>query len=115
MAKADRRVGNMDGAVALPRSNGELVFNAPWEGRAFGLAVSLSDSGRYPWPEFSDRLAREIATDAEGSPDRYYEHWLAAFEALMLEHGLLAREELDGRTAEYQSGERDDDDHDHDN
>jgi nitrile hydratase accessory protein len=111
MAQADRRIGNMEGAAALPRSNGELVFQAPWEGRAFGLAVSLYDSGRYPWTDFSARLVAEIAADAEGSPEHYYEHWLAAFERLMLDQGVLSRDELDARTAEYETGLRDDDDH----
>ncbi|MFI5266543.1 MAG: nitrile hydratase accessory protein [Chloroflexota bacterium] len=109
MAGADRRIGSMEGAAALPRSNGELVFQAPWEGRAFGLAVSLYDSGRYPWSDFSGRLVTEIAADAKGSPERYYEHWLAAFERLMLDQGVLSRDELDARTAEYESGQRDDD------
>ena len=110
MAQADQRIGNMEGAAALPRSNGELVFQAPWEGRAFGLAVSLYDSGRYPWSDFSARLATEIAAGAGGSPERYYEHWLAAFERLMLDQGLLSTDELEARIAEYESGQRDHDD-----
>ena len=28
-----------------PRANGELVFEAPWESRAFGVAVALHESG----------------------------------------------------------------------
>lgn len=32
----------MSGAAALPRRNGELVFEAPWQGRAFGLALALA-------------------------------------------------------------------------
>ena len=39
---ADRLIANMEGSAALPRKNGELVFEAPWEGRAFGIAVALS-------------------------------------------------------------------------
>jgi nitrile hydratase accessory protein len=108
---ADQRIGNMEGAAALPRSNGELVFQDPWEGRAFGLAVSLFDAGRYPWSRFSDGLSKELATDPEGSPDHYYEHWLATFEQLVLEQGLLDPAELDSRTAEYASGEREDHEH----
>lgn len=110
-SQADRRIGSMDGPAALPRSNGELVFQAPWEGRAFGLAVSLYDSGRYPWPEFRDRLVKEIAADSDSATSRYYEHWLAAFERLVLDQGVISRAELEIRTAEYQSGQRDDDDH----
>ena len=33
-------VAFMEGVAALPRDNGELVFAAPWEGRAFALAVA---------------------------------------------------------------------------
>ncbi len=51
----------MEGDVALPRSNGELVFNAPWEGRAFGFAFALKDGGLYQWEGFRDRLITEIA------------------------------------------------------
>ena len=41
MAAPDPRISTMDEQVALPRKNGELVFEAPWEARAFGLAVAL--------------------------------------------------------------------------
>ena len=37
----------MEGDVALPRPNGELVFSTPWEGRAFGIAVALKNAGLY--------------------------------------------------------------------
>ena len=30
------------GPAAPPRDNGELVFAAPWESRAFGLALALN-------------------------------------------------------------------------
>ena len=109
---ADRLISNMEGDVALPRSNGELVFEAPWEGRAFGIAVVLSDEGRYAWREFRDRLVAEIASEkaAEGSPP-YYEQWLASLERLAVAKGLVTEAELETRTAEYASGQRDDDDH----
>ena len=107
---ADDRVGQMEGPAALPRKNGELVFQAPWEGRAFGLAVALSEQNQYAWDEFRQRLIGEIGRgDASGAESTYYEHWLAAFESLLVERGLLSRGELDQRTAEYASGARDDD------
>ena len=111
----DERVGQMDGPAALPRKNGELVFEAPWESRAFGLAVAMSDQGQYAWEDFRQRLIAQIAAaDAGGSPRSYYERWLAAFESLLLERGYMSRAELDHRTAEYASGARDDDHDDHD-
>jgi nitrile hydratase accessory protein len=111
MSAVDDRVGLMEGEAALPRKNGELVFAAPWEGRAFGLAVALSDERCYGWDDFRTRLVDEIAAAPD---DPYYERWLAALERVLVEQGLVTPEELDRRTAEYASGERDDHDHDHD-
>lgn len=105
----DGRISEMQGVLSLPRSNGELVFAAPWEGRAFGIAVALNEGGAYEWSEFQRRLAEEIAAappDDEGSV--YYERWLASLERLLLEHGMITREELEDRFAAYESGELDD-------
>lgn len=113
--RTNERIGDMDGPAALPRSNGELVFEAPWEGRIFGLAVALNDRRMYQWDDFRGRLIDEIAAaDASGAESSYYERWLAAFEKLLLARGLVTQTELEERTAEYASGERDDEDHDHD-
>jgi nitrile hydratase accessory protein len=103
-------VTGMDGETALPRSNGELVFEAPWEGRAFGIAVNLNESGVYPWGAFREGLVGQIAAgDAKKDSTTYYERWLATLEDLLLQRGIVTPEELDARTAEYASGERDDD------
>ena len=105
----DGRISEMQGELALPRSNGELVFAAPWEGRAFGIAVALNEGGAYEWSDFQCRLAEEIAAappDDEGSV--YYERWLASLERLLLEQGMITREELEDRFAAYESGELDD-------
>lgn len=105
----DRAVANMDDTTALPRKNGELVFEAPWEGRIFALAVALHERGRYPWDAFRSRLIAEIAAaEARGDPASYYERWLRAFEALVLDHGLIGAQSLDARTAEFASGARED-------
>ena len=102
------QIADMQGELALPRSNGELVFAAPWEGRAFGIAVALNEGGAYEWGEFQGRLAEEIASaprDEDASP--YYERWLASLERLLLDQGMVTREDLDARTAAYESGELD--------
>ena len=111
----DRDISNMEGAAALPRDNGELVFGEPWEGRAFGIAVALNNARLYGWREFRDELVEQIAVgDTAAIDSSYYVRWLAAMEHLLLKCGLLTGVELDARTAEYASGERDDDwDHDH--
>lgn len=107
-APVDRRIAEMKEAVALPRKNGELVFEAPWEARAFGMAVALNEGGAYAWPEFSARLAGEIAeAEREAATSSYYERWLASLEKLALERGLVSRDELAARAAEYASGAHD--------
>ena len=110
----DIRIANMEDSIALPRSNGELVFEAPWEGRAFGMAVALNEYKRYEWSEFQGRLAEEIAeAERTGASSTYYERWLASLERLLLEKGMVTPEEIDSRTAEYASGQRNDDWHQH--
>ena len=34
----------MTGTAALPRHNGELAFDAPWEGRVFGMAIGVVET-----------------------------------------------------------------------
>ena len=55
----------MTGDEALPRKNGELAFNEPWEDRAFGLAAALTESGASSWADFRDRLIKVTATEHE--------------------------------------------------
>ena len=113
--ETDRQISNMEGGQALPRTNGELVFEAPWEGRAFGVAVRLSEDNRYEWREFVDRLVDEIAVaERDGVESTYYERWLASLEQLLIAKGFVTAEELGARTEEYRRGERDDDHDDHD-
>jgi nitrile hydratase accessory protein len=101
--RVDRDVAGLEAAAALPRRNGELVFEAPWEGRAFGMAVALRDRGVYAWDEFRQRLVERLA---DGSA-RYYDSWLDAFESLVLEHGLVAPGELAARARDFQELRRD--------
>jgi nitrile hydratase accessory protein len=85
----------MSGVTALPRDNGELVFSAPWEGRAFALAVALVERRELPWDSFRQRLMDAIADD----PDRpYYESWAVALEAFIVSLGLTTAEELGAAT-----------------
>ena len=102
MAAPDPRITAMDAQVALPRKNGELVFEALWEARAFGLAVALNEAGVYPWRDFSQILAAETAAlEQQGAPASYYERWLETLEKLAIARGLVSLDELDARTVEY--------------
>ena len=65
----------------LPRRNGELAFDAPWQVTVFGLAAAVIDQAydgdREP---FRQQLIKAIAAEP-GRP--YWESWTAALEALV--------------------------------
>ncbi|MEJ3657457.1 nitrile hydratase accessory protein [Actinomycetes bacterium KLBMP 9759] len=92
----------VDGPAAPPRSNGELVFAEPWEGRAFGMAVALHDAGAFAWETFQSAL---IAHLQAGEPQGrgYYECWLAALEDVLAATGRVRRPEVEARTATFAS------------
>jgi len=95
-------------AAAVPRRNGELVFDEPWQGRVFGMAVALSEQGRLPWEEFRQALIAEIAVaEGRGGEFRYYHAWLAAFERVLAERGAVRPDELEETTFQFEFGERD--------
>ncbi|MBD3885382.1 nitrile hydratase accessory protein [Phormidium tenue FACHB-886] len=99
---ATSMLGSVD---APPRDNGELLFQRPWEGRAFGMAIALSKKGHYEWEDFRQGLIASIAeweaTHCKDDPEwDYYQRWLLALERLAMESNLLDPAELDQRTAE---------------
>jgi len=72
---------DVDGPAAPPRSNGELVFDAPWQARAFGLAAAVIETrfagDREP---FRQHLIAAIADDPERP---YWDSWVVALEDLV--------------------------------
>ncbi|MGO9056569.1 MAG: nitrile hydratase accessory protein [Candidatus Binataceae bacterium] len=93
---SDRIAADIDSPAAIPRRNGEPVFNEPWESRIFGIAVVLCERGLYDWDEFRERLIAEIsAADRRRDASNYYERFLAALERLMVEKGICLRDEIE--------------------
>jgi nitrile hydratase accessory protein len=86
---------------AIPRDDDGPIFRAPWEAQAFAMAVLLHERGAFTWPEWSARLADEIAAaTARGEDDdgrRYYRHWLTALEKVVAEKGLIGDDERRAR------------------
>ena len=82
----------------LPLDEEGPVFKAPWEARAFALAVRLQEQGLFTWNEWAAELGRAIeAARAQGDPDRgdtYYQHWLACLETLATAKGWVTTELL---------------------
>ena len=58
------RLAAVDQALAehapLPRDNGELVFEEPWQGRALGMGVVLLERTGTSWAEFRRHLVAAI-------------------------------------------------------
>lgn len=82
------------GTGAPPRRNGELVFQAPWESRAFGVAVAMAQAQVFPFEDMRAFLIDEIgrweqAHDGDDAGWSYYAHWLSALERLLAQRGLL--------------------------
>ena len=92
------------GPAAPPRDNGELVFAAPWESRAFGLALALHDAGRMDWEDFRQSLIGEIAAWEAAHPSgegwSYYECWLRSLERVVSAEGLVGAGDLRARQAQ---------------
>jgi nitrile hydratase accessory protein len=105
---------DVEGPAAPPRSNGELVFAAPWESRAFGLAMALHDGGLFEWESFRRQLIAAVArAESAGGEFSYYRCWLEALQTLLDSSGLVdsaSVEELAARLAGRPAGH----DHDHD-
>lgn len=95
----DRRITNFRGPGAPPRRNGELTFESPWQGRAFGLGVALCERGLYAWDEFQRRLIAAVAADTagDGGAEAYYREWITALEQLLVEKGVVTLDEVDRR------------------
>jgi len=81
----------------LPRDGEGPVFAEPWQAQAFALALKLHEHGAFSWTEWAEALSVELARDPADDGARYYEHWVAALEALVAGRNLAAPAELAAR------------------
>ncbi len=89
----------------LPMSHGDAdgrgegpVFAEPWQAQAFAMTLQLHQRGLFSWPEWAAALSAQIglaqqAGDVDWGPT-YYDHWLAALEALVAAKGAAPVDEL---------------------
>jgi hypothetical protein len=73
------------GPTAPPRRNGELVFEAPWQARAFGLCLAVLELKGLGWDAFRPHLAAAVAADPNGD---YYDAFGVALDRFVAELGL---------------------------
>ena len=72
----------------VPRRNGELVFEAPWESRAFGMVAAYLETSDLEWEHFRAHLIAAITRDPDDTP--YYESWVHALEEMLASDGVSA-------------------------
>ena len=94
-------IASLPEAAAIPRRNGELIFERLWESRAFGLVVALTEGSPERWERFRFGLIAEIAANPE---HEYYLSWLGALEDLAVEMGMLSQSEIDRRAQDLWAG-----------
>ena len=92
---------DLSGDGAPPMLNGEVVFDAPWQSRIFGIARAMCERGLYEWDEFRDRLIAGIEKADPGAEYRYFDHFLAALVRLLDEKGYCVADDLQGRESAY--------------
>ena len=93
----------LTGDLAPPMANGEIVFDEPWQGRVFGMAKAMADSGSFTWDEFRTHLVFVIKSweQVNTGEYHYYEHFQAAFERLLVDRDLIDEDALQERTRDY--------------
>jgi len=93
----------------------DVTFSAPWEARAFAMAVRLSESGLCTWNEFRRYLIAEIGRGdkvrAHGwveDSGGYYVYFLRALEDLLREKGIVDTSILETKMRAISEADHDD-------
>ena len=89
-------MGGMDGFGPVQVEKHEPVFHHCWERRVFGL-VAGSAARRLAGTTAAFRFAIERMLPSHYLRASYYERWLTALATLLVEKGVVTREELVGR------------------
>jgi len=103
MTEGVHDMGGARGFGRVTEEPDEPPFHAAWERRAFALTLAMGMPGG--WNIDMSRWAREQMPPARYLAASYYEHWLWGLEHLLVERGLLTREELEARVAVLRRGE----------
>ena len=92
-------LGGMQGFGPVQRDPDEPVFHAPVDGRALALNVVGLGAGLYNLDEF--RRTRESLDPVDYLEMTYYQSWAESVSRLLVEKGVLSRQELDDRHAYF--------------
>ncbi len=94
---------DVDGPAAPPRTNGELVFTAPWQSRLFATTMRLREQGLIEWETFRQGLITQIADHEEAIDDPedydYWGCWQRSLESLLSNLDVVASADLEATSA----------------
>src|SRR5229473_3255508 len=88
------------GFARIEREPNEPAFHADWEKTVLVMNLVGMVKRIYNIDEF--RHAIERMGQSRYLDTSYYEHWLASVETLMIEKGVIAKDELDARTKHFE-------------
>jgi nitrile hydratase len=86
-------MGGMQGLGPIQPERDEPVFHAYWESRVFAMVRAMGAWRK--WNIDASRYQRELIPAADYLRMSYYEKWLAGLVELMVNKGLVTREELE--------------------
>lgn len=93
-------MGGMHGFGPIEIEADEPVFHGEWEGRVYGMVTSIREEHDVYGP-YGSRHYIENIPPARYMAASYYERWMLALEAALLNKGLLTTDELDAKTREF--------------
>jgi nitrile hydratase len=86
-------MGGMHGMGPIEHEQNEPVFHERWEGRVYAITRVIGAFGK--WNLDASRHGIELLPPADYLRMSYYEKWLARNINLLVEHGILTREEIE--------------------
>jgi len=89
-------LGGMDGFGPVEVEANEPVFHAAWERVVFAIAAAVSVRRVSNIDAFRHAIERMDPAHYLGSS--YYEHWLTGAATLLVEHGVVTRDELEAKS-----------------
>ncbi len=97
-------------AAPLAQSDGEPVFDEPWQAQLLAVAYALAERGVFSPADWSNALGTELrraeAAGAADSKSTYYAAALCALERLVADAGQVTAEDIKHRTQEWRAAYR---------
>jgi nitrile hydratase len=97
MQRGHHDIGGLPGAGPIDKSQHEL---ADWEILADAVNQALGANGVKRTDEM--RRAREEMDSEAYRKMNYYERWIASIETILIEKGILKKDEIDNKVVEFQ-------------